>query len=154
MRVTRFDFALGARGSLSTSFDVNFIIGTIGEWGITRDFLTLFLPCVTRLSFDEKYTFPRQFLSVNESSHSAISLFSLPTSRGKGAPAARPTGNAFIVSPLSNRLSSSLKRASSAIFLSSQTVSPPVPVLRLGSSWSYPFTRSWTGEVAMEGLPR
>src|SRR5262245_62880827 len=136
MRVTRFDFAVGARGSLSTSFDVNFIIGTNGECGNTRDFLTRFLPCVTRLYSDEKYTFPRQFLSVKESRHSAISLFPLSTSRGKGAPAARPTGNAFIVRPLSNRLSSSLKRPSSAIFLSSQTVSPPVPVLRPGSSWS------------------
>src|SRR5262249_1418190 len=132
----RFDFALGARGSLFTSFDVNFIIGTNGEFGNTRDFLTLFLPCVTVLSFDEKYHFPRQFLSVKESSHSAISLFALSTSRVKGVPAAMPTGNAFIVSPLSNRLSSSLERSSSAIFLSSQTVSPPIPVLRLGSSWS------------------
>src|SRR5262245_63053768 len=106
----------------------------MGEFGNTSDFLTLFLPCVTLLSFDEKYHFPRQFLSVRESSHSAVRLFVLSTNRGNGAPAEMPTGNAFMVSPLSNRLSSSLKRPSSAIFLSSHTVSPPVPVLRVGSS--------------------
>src|SRR5262245_16011258 len=134
--MTKFDFALGARGLLSTSLDVNFIIGTNGEFGNIRDFLTLFRPCVTLLSFDEKYHFPRQLFSVKESSHSAMSLFPLPTNSGNGAPADMPTGNAFIVSPLSKRSSSSWKRSSSAIFLSSQTVSPPLPVLRLGSSWS------------------
>jgi hypothetical protein len=34
---TRFDLAPGARGSRSRSFDVNFIMGTIGECGSTRE---------------------------------------------------------------------------------------------------------------------
>src|SRR5215472_13037206 len=50
---------------------------------------------------------PRQFFPARESSASAITLLSISNTRA-AAPAARPTGNEFIVSPLLNRSFSSL----------------------------------------------
>src|SRR5262249_36892983 len=112
----------------------NLHIGMNGERGSAKNSLTRFLPSETLLLFDEKYIFPRQFCPANQSSQSEIEKYIFPrqfcpanqSSQSEigstmlntraGVPAQTPTGKAFMVRPLSNRLSSSLNRFSWAIF--------------------------------------
>src|SRR5262245_22351412 len=113
-------------------------MGTIGDKGTKIYFLILFLPSKTLLLFNKKKIFPRHNFETNESKHWVISSISISNTRA-ALPAAIPTGNAFIVRPLSNRSSSSLYCFSWAIFWSVQTVMPLPPVRRLGLLWSLPF---------------
>src|SRR6516225_5240888 len=110
-------------------------MGMNEEKGLKTDFLIRFRPSESLLLFDEKNIFPRHNFRANKLTNSLIR--SIPMSNAAPPdPADIPTGNEFIVSPLSNRWFNSSYLFSCNIFWRVQTVRPPSPVLRLGSSCS------------------